>query len=319
MRLNALDKTPSFGVLLLELIAKHNDSNVRFAASLFFKNFIKRKWVAEVVDEISVQDREVIKSNIIHLMSVVPPILMNQLSETITIIANLDFPSNWSTLLHDLVSKMSLQNFTVNIGVLQTAHSIFKRWRSQVENNDLFTEIKYVMVEFSPHYLEFLRAINIELDQNNDNMPVILDSILLLLKIFYSLNCQDLPEFFEDNMEEFMGFFRKYLEYSNPRLINDSEEPGVLEKIKTTICEIIDMYASKYEADFKQLPVFVEIIWGLLTNTSSEQRFDILVSKAMSFLTAVVKHDRHKSIFEGENVLGSICIRIILPNITLRG
>jgi hypothetical protein len=36
-------------------------------------------------------------------------------------------------------------------------------------------------------------------------------AIKLLLRIFYSLNCIDLPEFFEDHMNDYMTVFRKFL------------------------------------------------------------------------------------------------------------
>jgi len=39
-----------------------------------------------------------------------------------------------------------------------------------------------------------------------------------ITKIFYSLNCQDIPEFFEDHQEEFMTLLHKYLVYFNPLL-----------------------------------------------------------------------------------------------------
>jgi exportin-2 (importin alpha re-exporter) len=210
----------------------------------------------------------------------------------------------------------------VNLGVLQTAHSIFKRWRHQFESNALLSEIKYVMETFSPAYLEFFKAIDGLVDQNAGNasvLTVLMETILLLVKIFFSLNCQDLPEFFEDHMQEFMTIFHKYLIYQNPLLQTDSSEAGVLEKVKTVICEIIDMYASRYESDFTQMPQFVEIIWTLLTSTSSDPCNDVLVSKAISFLTSVVKHERHRQLFESENVMNSICSQIVLPNMMLRG
>ena len=113
------------------------------------------------------------------------------------------------------------------------------------------------MQEFSPSYLEFFKAIDGQVDQSAGNAAVLstlLDTVLLLVKIFLSLNCQDLPEFFEDHMQEFMTIFHKYLTYQNSLVQSDPSEAGVLEKIKTVICEIIDTYASRYEADFKQLP-----------------------------------------------------------------
>ena len=35
------------------------------------------------------------------------------------------------------------------------------------------------------------------------------------------MNCQDLPEFFEDNMGKFMDFFQYYLVYNNQYLDNN--------------------------------------------------------------------------------------------------
>ena len=176
------------------------------------------------------------------------------------------------------------------------------------------------METFCPAYLQFFKAIDVMVDQNDPaKLPILLETVLILVKLFWSMNCQDLPEFFEDHMEEFMGLFHKYLIYENTSLPHDVEDPGSLEKIKSTICEIIDMYASRYESDFKQLQHFVQIIWTLLVSTNNEPRNDYLVSKAMSFLTSVVKHERHRSLFEAENVLSNICTQVILPNMALRG
>ncbi|KAI8901692.1 Cse1-domain-containing protein [Globomyces pollinis-pini] len=322
-QLATLESSPAFAPILLQLIQLHpTDKNVAFAAAVYFKNFIKRKWQQDNdTDYINSNDRLAIKAGIIDLMISVPPALQSQLSESVSIIANSDFPHNWSQLIPNLVSKLSLHDLPANLGVLHTAHSIFKRWRSQVENNTLFSEIKYVMEHFAPAYLEFFKAIDSLVDQNATNnvlLPTLLETLLLLTKIFYSLNCQDLPEFFEDHMNEFLDLFQKYLVYQNPLVVSDPTEAGSLEKIKSMICEIIDMYASRYEADFTRLPQFVEIVWTLLTTTSNDPCNDVLVSKAISFITSVVKHERHRALFEAPGVLDSICRQVVLPNMTLR-
>lgn len=40
--------------------------------------------------------------------------------------------------------------------------------------------------------------------------------MLLMCKIYFSLNAQDIPEFFEDHQKDFMPLFLKYLSYQNP-------------------------------------------------------------------------------------------------------
>ena len=58
----------------------------------------------------------------------VPSSIQIQLSEAVTLIANSDFPSKWNGLVTQLVSKLNLQDYNINNGVLKTAHAIFKRY-----------------------------------------------------------------------------------------------------------------------------------------------------------------------------------------------
>lgn len=53
---------------------------------------------------------------------------------------------------------------------------------------------------------------------NEAALRLLAQSLILLIKIYYDLNCQDLPEFFEDNMAYFMSLFQKYLVYGNTLL-----------------------------------------------------------------------------------------------------
>lgn len=66
------------------------------------------------------------------------------------------------------------------------------------------------------------------------------------------------------------------------------DEPTVIEELRSEICDIVAMYAQKYDEEFASyLPGFVEIIWHLLVNTGSEQQFDAMISNAVCFLASV--------------------------------
>jgi hypothetical protein len=56
---------------------------------------------------------------------------------------------------------------------------------------------------------------------NAEAVTILSQSMILLIKIYYDLNCQDLPEFFEDNLGIFTDLFKKYLMYNNPLLATD--------------------------------------------------------------------------------------------------
>lgn len=56
---------------------------------------------------------------------------------------------------------------------------------------------------------------------NKEPLKVLFDTLQLILKLYVDLNCQDIPEFFEDNMNSFMEIFHRYLTYNNPLLVTD--------------------------------------------------------------------------------------------------
>ena len=69
---------------------------------------------------------------------------------------------------------------------------------------------------------------------------MIFGSLVQITRIFHYLNYQDLPEFFEDNIGVWMGHFLNLLESDNKLLqTDDDEEPGILEELKSQICDNI--------------------------------------------------------------------------------
>lgn len=100
----------------------------------------------------------------------------------------------------------------------------------------------------------------------------------LLVKIFFDLSCQELPPVFEENLQSIMGLLHKYLTYTNPLLTSDDDdEAGPLEYVKAGICEVLVLYAQKYEDVFGPLlSGFVQSTWTLLTTTGLEPKYDIV-------------------------------------------
>jgi hypothetical protein len=129
------------------------------AAALFFKNFIRRSWTDEDGNYKLPQDEvTAIKREVIGLMISVPATIQTQLGEAISVIADSDFWERWDTLVDDLVSRFTPDNPKVNNGVLQVAHSIFRRWRPLFRTDDLFTEINHVLSKFCEPYLALLQV-----------------------------------------------------------------------------------------------------------------------------------------------------------------
>ncbi|KAJ4348016.1 importin-alpha export receptor [Didymosphaeria variabile] len=315
---------PGFSLSLLQIVAGESfPPTVRLASALYFKNHIKRHWVDENgAHQLPAGEVDSIKRELIGLMVSVPPNLQAQLGEAISAIADSDFYERWDTLVADLVSRLTTDNTTVNIGVLRVAHSIFKRWRPLFRSDALFTEINHVLTQFCEPFLkqlEYVDAIITNSQSNPEALKGAFTELDLIVKLFYDLSCQDLPPVFEDNIAGISSLWHKYLVYDNVALHTDSDdESGVLEYTRAGIFEVLMLYVQKYEDVFgAQLPQFVQSTWQFLSSVGLETKYDILVSKALQFLTSVAS-TQHAESFNNQEVLVQIMEHIILPNLTLR-
>lgn len=118
-------------------------------------------------------------------------------------------------------------------------------------------------------------------------------ALLLLLQLYHDLNSQDLPEFFEDRLGEFMNLLLKYLDYVPPASVkaagdddDEEEESTDLEKIKAEVCEIAQLYSLRYLDAFGEggyLGPFVERTWGLLTKLGPGVKYDAVSEVGPAF------------------------------------
>uniref|UniRef100_A0A8C1MIP3 Exportin-2 n=1 Tax=Cyprinus carpio TaxID=7962 RepID=A0A8C1MIP3_CYPCA len=267
--LESVEGTQNYSILLLTVLEKSQNEVIRVCAAVTFKNYIKRNWrvVEDEPNKISDPDRTAIKANIVNLMLSSPEQIQKQLSDAISIIGREDFPQKWPDLLTEMVTRFQSGDFHIINGILRTAHSLFKRYRHEFKSNELWSEIKLVLDTFAQPLTELFKA-TIDLCQTHatdiNALKVLFSSLTLISKLFYSLNFQDLPEFFEDNMETWMTNFHNLLTLDNKLLQTD------------------------------------------------------LVSNAIQFLASVCERPHYKHLFEDQNVLTSICEKVIVPNMEFR-
>lgn len=142
----------------------------------------------------------------------------------------------------------------------------------------------------------------------------------LIIKLMYDLSVHDLPQQFEDQLPAITSLLLKHLTYNNKLLVTtDDTDTGPLEHVKAGIFEVLELWILKFEEDFgKHVGPFIESSWNLLTTIGLEVKYDILVSKALQFLTAVTKSVEHAQAFSEDATLSPVIERVILPNMTLR-
>jgi exportin-2 (importin alpha re-exporter) len=301
---------------------------IRVAGAIAFKNYIKTNWGRPVenpdeTDRICESDREAIKKMIVPMMLKSPVAIQKQFSDAIQIIGKFDFPKKWPQLMDEMIEKFQTGEFHVINGVLKTAHSLFKRYRYEFKSQELWEEIKLVLDKFAKPLTDLLLAtLNLRSAHggNPEALKVIYSSLELMCKVFNSLNAQDLPEFFEDNMKIWMPAFHELLVIDVPSLKTDSDdETGTMEMLRSQICDNITLYAQKYDEEFAPfMQQFVTAVWELLVNTGQQPKFDSLVTNALQFLSTVAGRQQYRHLFENPQVLASICEKVIVPNMDFR-
>ncbi|PIN17337.1 Nuclear export receptor CSE1/CAS (importin beta superfamily) [Handroanthus impetiginosus] len=326
---------PNYGLAVLHLVAEPSvDEQIRQSAAVNFKNHLKAHWAPQPKDpaQIVVPDaeKEQIKSLIVTLMVNSSTKIQAQLSEALTIIGKHDFPKAWPTLLPELVvtlDKLSQANDYVSVnGVLATINSSFKKFRYQFKTNELLRDLKYCLDSFAKPLLEVFKRTAGFIDQGlgsgTANASVVkgyMESQRLCCRIFYSLNFMELPEFFEDHMDEWMIEFKKYLTMKYSPL-EDSGTDGLalVDELRAAVCENISLYMEKEEDTFqKYLGGFVDAVWGLLVIGSSSSSRVRLTVTAVKFLTTV-STSVHHTLFARDDILQQVCNSIVIPNFIRR-
>lgn len=134
-----LSQKSGFSLCLLQLISGNisglND-NIRLAASIQFKNLVMHHWEVDKTGEegeekkveITENDKSIIRQHLIHLMLHNNKQIQRQLSQSLALICQSDFPEKWPNLLPEMMNQLKSSNDqNILTGILASLHSIFHR------------------------------------------------------------------------------------------------------------------------------------------------------------------------------------------------
>jgi len=328
--LQEFSKQPSFAILLLQLLESPADNSVKVAASIQLKHFIEHNWV----DKIGEEDKKRLRDIIVDLILKSSNSVARQLRAILEIIANIDWPQNWSGLLPLLIQHLQqsaqTNNLVICLEVLRMISLLFKRFNGESKSDEVLFQLRDILAIFPVPMLQIFKALCSVINPAAAAAPSV--EVVLCMKemskIFYSLNCVDLPEFFEDNMKDFMEGFHMILatpvselRKKWPRPIfaaETSEKPGPFYQLQQKILKCIALYATCYEEEFTPyLPQFLQDGWKLTLDLSLDTRYDSLAIAGIDFLRGVSSGVFHTQ-FADKQVLSNMCERIIVPNIMMR-
>ncbi|KAG6868898.1 hypothetical protein C0993_008196 [Termitomyces sp. T159_Od127] len=330
--LNAVSVQPGFLSHLLRLVLEPSqDRAVRLAGGVYLKNISKHRW-EEDVQPLAEQDKAALRSELVPAMlalsSPADKSIRAQVAESVSLIAELDFPQKWENLIDQLVASFSPTDYNINIGVLETAHSIFCKWRAHVRSDDLFTEINLVLKTFVKPFLQLFRqtatllkdpSTNPSLTTPLSNYTLLAQAMVLLNDIFYDFTCHDLPPDIEDAHAEFFapgtGWFQLFLTWDSTELKGDPDDttPSLPSQIKTGILEIAELQQSP------AVESFVQSVWNLIgSNQLPGIADDNLVSQSLRFISTAIRSGQWKTLFSARETISSLGQGVVVPNVALR-
>ncbi|KAG6872821.1 hypothetical protein C0995_006303 [Termitomyces sp. Mi166 len=339
--LDAVSVQPGFLLHLLRLVLEPSqDRAVRLAGGVYLKNITKHRW-EEDVQPLAEQDKAALRSELVPAMltlsSPADKGIRAQVAESVSLIAELDFPPKWENLIDQLVASLSPTDYNINIGVLETAHSIFRKWRAHVRSDDLFTEINLVLKTFVKPFLQLYRqtatllkdpSTNPSLTTPLANYALLAQAMVLLNDIFYDFTCHDLPPDIEDAHAEFFapgpGWFQLFLTWDSAELKGDPDDttPSLPSQIKTGILEIAELYIKLYPEQLLQSPAvesFVQSVWGLIgSNQLPGIADDNLVSQSLRFISTAIRSGQWKTLFSSRETISSLVQGVVVSNVALR-
>lgn len=332
--LNNCRQTVGFPLLLLQLVQEHctvsaNDQSavIRSSAAIYLKNLVEKSWEADPkgANEIlmSDHDRNAIKAHMVKLLCECGSFenIRQQLSQALSLMAASDFPGKWESLLPEIVKNFEGGDRETISGMLLAANSILKRFRFTYKSDALYSELKYVLEILAAPLTALLMRLGQELDAAVEDQKwckEVLESLRLACRIFYSLNWQDLPEFFEDHMAEWMGQFEKYLGYKSKAPQNSDDDECIV-RLQSAIMDNISLFAQKYEEEFTLfLPRFVSATWQRLVKLGLLPKHDRLAAASIRFLAEVAGKQMHTTMFMEGNALSQVIEAIVLPNMSLQ-
>ncbi|KDR74835.1 hypothetical protein GALMADRAFT_249739 [Galerina marginata CBS 339.88] len=339
--LSALSNQQGFLTHLLQLVLEPSqDRAVRLSGSIYLKNVTKLRW-EEDVQPLAEQDKAALRAKLVPAMLALSTpadkAIRAQVAESVSLIAELDFPLKWENLMDQLVSSLSATDYNINIGVLQTAHSIFQQWRAHVRSDQLFTEINFVLSKFMDPFMQLFRQTatlllttpspNPALTTPKENYISLAQAMVLLVEIYYDFTCQDLPPAIEDSHEEFFGpgtgWFQAFLLWDPVDLRTDPDDttPSITSQIKTGILEIAELFIKLYPEQLQKtasVQTIVQSVWLLVgSNNLPGVADDALVSQSLRFISTVIRSGYYKDLFSRDTI-SQLVQGVVIPNVALR-
>ena len=256
------------------------------------------------------------RTNILNLLLQVEQTLTPILKETIIIIVEqgAGYFKIWPDLMEKLGVILKNKDYKSSIEIYDVISKVIKRYHIESKSYELFAEIKNTIKEICPTLTEDALKFSKWLIEMKDWSYGEQSMLILkrILKIFYSINYQDFPEFFEDHLSEWITILSNALafECTVPQLY----DAFIALKSKTMKC--VNLYFLNYYDDIvNYVNGFYPLIWKLIPVIKQNDPYSTFTKQLLMFYRNSFQCGYLKNI--PLNDVNTIISQMILPNLKM--
>ncbi|XGW32073.1 hypothetical protein V3C99_010336 [Haemonchus contortus] len=323
-RIWEFEKVSGFATLLLQLVCSEEAvAEIRMAAAVALKNFIRKNWGETPEIDMTPEEEEQIRQSVLQGMFLIRGTLQGQLAHAVQLMAKRDFPDRWPTLVPSLAEHLKVDDLGRLVAALSAMDQLFKKFRYESKSTALWTELKSCLLTvqepLTQVYAKMIEFIPQRSTMSSESLVQWLEILCFVCKVFHSLCFQDLPEYFEDNLKPWVEGFLEIMKMDCPGISSSAGEPTFLDELKLEVCEIFTLYAQRFEEEINPfMQNIIQAVWQLVVQTGNETRFDGMVCAALEFLSIICQKNHYESYFVGEGVLQTIAQDVCVKNLHLR-
>ena len=257
---------------------------MRVSASVFLKNYIADYFYDSSYKAILNKDKimnetlkNYFKENILTLMLNVENSILPHIIEMIKIVvqnAN-GYLIIWPKLMDFIGEILEKHDSSKSRHIYDLITKIIKRYHIESKSDSLFREIIYTMdkickpmTDDAINIIKFFNNYDNNNSSNNEIMTQCLQMMNKIMSIFYSLNYQDFPEFFEDHLNEWITILNDTLLLPNKTADISKIDPSfrdMILKVKAKTLKNINLYYSNYYEDIEQFAQgLCSSVWTLM-------------------------------------------------------
>ena len=218
----------------------------------------------------------------------------------------------WPNLMENLVNLLKSNNSNLSKNVYELICKVIKRYHIEQRSDELFAEIINTLNTLCPTMTDDAEKILNYLisNQSANDQNIYLKILKKIFGIFYSLNFQDFPEFFEDNLERWMNIIERSLR------LNMTQNNTDLINLKTKVLKCLNFYFTNYYEDFeKYTKGFFPIIWDLMCSIQNTKEYYKMTKELLDFFKVNFMYKRIENCTE--NDFKNIINKLILPTIEM--